>query len=91
MLPGMKPLSATESNYTAPHDPMRGMPEQKPDGAPHNGASSGDCLCDGLGPSVAVPGGTPMSLGGFSATPERDPMPRDPMTGYTQPPTGSRR
>lgn len=69
-------------------------PEQKED-AIHDGAPAGLTFSDSELPVVAVPGGSPMRLGGY--TPDPSPTPQastgqDPRSlGVTAPPSGIRK
>lgn len=82
-----KPPFPTNAS-TSPQGPDIG-PEQKPD-ATHDGAPAGEWFGSDL-PQNAVPGGSPMTLGGYSPERGNPPLPADPMDGYTKPPTGPRR
>jgi hypothetical protein len=63
--------------------------EQQPD-AVHDGAPAGPFFTDAELPSVAVLGGAPMTLGGYSPDPSRTPQ-GDSMDPPTLPPVGLRR
>lgn len=76
------------SPQTGPKGPDIG-PEQKPD-ATHDGAPAGEYFGADL-PVQSVPGGAPMTTGGFTPSSANPPLPRDPMDGYTKPPGGNRR
>ena len=56
----------------------------------HDGAPAGPTF-GADNPSVAVPGGMPMTTGGYSPQPGNPPLPRNPMDGAGKAPTGNRR
>ena len=61
----------------------------------HDGAAAGLVFSEGELPSVSVPGGAPMRLGGYSPDPNRTPqtsIAEDPRSlGVTRPPEGIRK
>ncbi len=71
----------------AESNPIPPQTEQQPD-ATHDGAPAGPWFTDAELPSVAVLGGPPMTLNGYSPDPSPTPqIDKDP----TMPPTGLRR
>lgn len=65
---------------------------QKPVPAPHDGAPAGLVPSQGELPSVAVPGGTPFTTGGYSPDGSQDKLPPPGSSeGNQTAPTGVRR
>lgn len=56
----------------------------------HDGAPAGETFGSD-NPSIAVPGGVPMTTGGYSPQPGNPPLPRNPNDGQQKAPNGKPR